>query len=55
MTNESRLAELLDRMAEDLVAEAERPSAETIGGLIYLIWEARKVLGLPDIDGLHPL
>ena len=52
--HKTRLTELLARMAELLVNRADSPH-ETIGGLTYLVWEAGKLLELPEIDGLTPL
>lgn len=51
---EERLTELLNVMAEKLAHHDDSPH-ETIGGLSYLVWEARKTLELPDIEGLGPL
>ena len=52
---EKRLVMQLDEMAKKVVTWTERPAGETIGALMYLIWEVRQTLDLPDVPGLHPI
>lgn len=56
-----RLTELLNDMAK-VVVEAKKPdghpmerNARALGRIDYMVWEARKILHLPDVDGLAPL
>jgi len=50
-----RLVVLLDKFAELLSTRDQRPPHETLGGLVYVTWEARKLLDLPDVAGIEPL
>ena len=52
---EKRLIEQLNEMAKSLATWKDRPLGETLGGLIYLVWEARQTLNLPDVKGLDPV
>jgi hypothetical protein len=44
----------LDAMAHR-ATHYDRPLSEIVGGLQYMIWEARQTLGLPDYPGLSPV
>jgi hypothetical protein len=56
---ERKLVEILDHLGEAVV-EAGKSSqlgevARHVGRIEYMIWEARTLLGLPEIAGLSPL
>jgi hypothetical protein len=52
---EKRIVQLLDDMAKTAVDLERKTPGEIIGGLQYLIWEARQTLELPDVPGLEPI
>jgi hypothetical protein len=59
MTNyqEKHIVDLLDRMANEAATSGQTISelAYRFGSLQHLIWEARKLLDLPDYPGLDPI
>ena len=56
---ETRVREMLDMMAADLISPDKLNSSEDasflIGRLQYTVWELRQILGMPAIAGLDPL
>lgn len=59
---EQRLRELLDRLADTLTGEVLtgevnpwKDAAYRVGAAQYLVWEARKLMQMPDRADLQPV